>query len=542
MTKKLVLGNHLVPGLIAHLSKMATLPDDGLLAGQALCSAILDLHCGGGGVYNDIDIFMAASAEKLAELASDERKREDAMSLGIPVAQLDGYGQMSLESDVGIHMAGSDSEGMLNIIWCNVENEDLTPGRLVYSFDLNAVEVALDLRHKELTWSRGFEEFLESRQLEITSLASPERTLLRYLKKRQEFAPFGQDDLVLDMTATWMCSDETPDISPVLTTKALALAKQFAFQLAGRFSLEDGRLEVLDDWHPPAKLMDALGECLSDYVSAAGVTRMAPAMWYGKSRTSAKATDDYAAQLAEHVAEKEGGDGIVNVMHLAASMQGGDYVRGQRSDTHRDTVMRVLASHEGLNSVLLGLTLEEQYRCVLDLAKRAKTQAGPLVYGLAETMATPVDMWNSHHREQFFRQMERETPGPAACEPYFLPFEQDGWSVRELCSRSALRVEGAKMNHCVGGYYSVVKNGSSRILSIRHAHDGKLASTVELSGKFADGGLVRIAQHRTYKNGSPAPESEELLTKFLKAQSASLGFTLNRKKYAGSGVEDMFEL
>jgi hypothetical protein len=540
MSKKLVLGNHLVPSIIAHLSKMTQLPPDGLLAGQSLCSAILDLYCGGGGVYNDIDVFRPASAEKLQELASDERKQADALALGIPVAQLDGYGQMNLESSDGIFMAGSEAEGLLNTIWCNVENDELTPGRLVYSFDLNAVEVALDLQHKELTWSKAFEEFLESRQLEITSLVTPERTLLRYLKKRHELGFFGQDELVLDMVATWMCNSETPAKAPVLTTKAFDLARQFKEQLKERFRITDGRLTVLFDWLPPEHLKESLDSRLNDSVAAVGVTRMTPSMWYAQSRAAAKSTETYAAEMVEYFDEAtDCCGGVANVMHLAAAMQCGDYVRGQRSDTHRDTVLRVLDTHQGLNSALMGLTLDEQYRCVLDLAKRAKSQAGQLVYGLAETMATPVDMWNAHHREQFFRQMERETPGPTACEPYFSTFEEDGWQIRELCSRSALRAEGTRMNHCVGGYYSQVKNGYSRILAIRNVHNGKFASTAELTGKFGTGGHVSIAQHRTYKNGAPAAESKDALSRFLAAQSEKLGFTLGKKKSFFGDFEDV---
>lgn len=531
MSKKIVLGNHMVPEILAHLNKLTPLPSAGILAGQALCSAILDLYGEGGGVYNDIDIFLPADADKLEYLDSEAYLKEESLRLGLPVAELDEYKCLTVGTGEGLNIAGCEQEGLINIVWCNTVERELLPGTLVYSFDLNAVEVALDLAHNELTWSRGFEEFLQRRELEVTSLATPERTLLRYLKKRSEMPNvFGKDELVKQMAATWM-RGELLDYEPkLLTTKSKELVARFQSELAGVFEFkeEDGTLEVSMDWDNSVELEEAVSLKLGDY-DMAGMVRVVPALWYAQKRSYSEDATGFAAELSEFFTERDdSGCGIwESVMHTMSDLFGGAYVQGLRSETHRDTVLRTLEKHDGLNAALMGLTLDEQYRCVLDLAKRAKAEAGAQVYGLAETMATPVDMWNQHHRDQFFRQMKRDQmSGGDLRKPVFTVYECDGWTIKELTQASQLRVEGAELGHCVGGYAKAVKSGISRILSVRHADNRNLYSTVELRGKTLPGETVEVSQHRSHKNAVPATETKNVLLSYLKAESNRLGFTL----------------
>lgn len=47
--------------------------------------------------------------------------------------------------------------------------------------------------------------------------------------------------------------------------------------------------------------------------------------------------------------------------------------------------------------------------------------------------------------------------------------ENNGYFILELKSENDLKVEGCKMNHCVGGYWEFVKDGRGRIFSLRDA-------------------------------------------------------------------------
>jgi hypothetical protein len=540
MTKKITLGNHLVPEILAHLEKLTPLPSTGILAGQALSSAILDLYGNGGGVYNDIDIFVPATEDKLAHLRSDEHLKEEALRLGLPFAQLDDYRMLTLSEGRTVQLAGSEQDGLINYVWCDTTQWELLPGALVYGFDLNGVEVALDLEHRELTWTPAFEHFINNYELEITSLTTPERTLLRYLKKREEMPKlFGQDDLVKRMVATWMASDWVNHGTMALTTKTRALAQRFASKLSDMFELPEDlqapHMDIREDWPMDRVLEAGIEKFVSDFVDVSGLTRIMPTYWYASQRAQAEDASAFAEDLVQFFADRKDHEegSWENVIHMNAAVMGAAYASGVRSATHRDTILRVLEKHENLHGALQGLTLNEQYLCVLDLAKRAKTGIGQLVYGYVETMATPVDMWNQQHRDQFFRQLAREQKGITLCQPVFSTYEKDGWTIRELVTPSGLRTEGIVMQHCVGGYASKVKRRESRILSIRHAENGKWASTVEIEGKAEAGERISIAQHRSYHNAEPAQQTKDVLQAYLDEQTKAIGCTLKKPKKWG---------
>ena len=58
----------------------------------------------------------------------------------------------------------------------------------------------------------------------------------------------------------------------------------------------------------------------------------------------------------------------------------------------------------------------------------------------------------------------------------------DGWNMVEVISENDLDVEGAKMHHCVAGYWDNVKTGSSKIFSLRTPTNQPMA-TIEVQGK-----------------------------------------------------------
>lgn len=58
----------------------------------------------------------------------------------------------------------------------------------------------------------------------------------------------------------------------------------------------------------------------------------------------------------------------------------------------------------------------------------------------------------------------------------------DGWNMVEVISENDLDVEGAKMHHCVAGYWDNVRTGSSKIFSLRTPTNQPMA-TIEVQGK-----------------------------------------------------------
>ena len=70
----------------------------------------------------------------------------------------------------------------------------------------------------------------------------------------------------------------------------------------------------------------------------------------------------------------------------------------------------------------------------------------------------------------------------------------DGWAMVEVISENDLDVEGAKMHHCVAGYWQSVRTGSSKIFSLRTPTNQPMA-TIEVQGKK----VIQIKGHSNAK-------------------------------------------
>ena len=121
---KVELGHHWVEPILAKLGEMATLPANGILAGQSVASALMDLCGMGGGVYNDIDIFLVADEQTTAHLQSEEHLTAEALRLGIPAAVLDEYSGILIPCDNRhFEILGATQDGVLNYVWCASKSE-----------------------------------------------------------------------------------------------------------------------------------------------------------------------------------------------------------------------------------------------------------------------------------------------------------------------------------------------------------------------------------------------------------------------------------
>ncbi len=535
MQQKISLGHHLVPAVLSRLGALAPLPPKGIVAGQAVASALMDELGLGPGVYNDIDIFLKADDAKEKELNAQDHLEREALRLGLPMAILDSYKLIGLCDGEDLNILGATEDGLLNYVWCKVNGtRGLKPTELLYSFDLNCVEVAIDLQTQELSWSPAFEHFLRTRELQVTSLGTPARTLLRYLKKKEELSAFGNDEFVMDLMACWwQYSSTARNRDQVLSRKFRELAARFKPCLESRFcsSKEDTALDVSPQWQCPPGLQDHISEAHGETTDTGGLIRLVPTVLYGKqlrAPASAKEALNRALRVTTPKEEEISPyEGMADAVQFSLWLMGWRYLSGQRSDTHLAVVQHVLAKHSGLSGPLTGLTLDEQYQCVLDLRRRAKAE-GDHIYGLVESEALPFDMWNQIHRDAFFQRIEREEAQTELTEVLFEPYSEDGWDIQELVTVRQLRIEGSQMGHCVGGYGSSVASGRSRILRVRFGTSRAHWSTAELS--VSSKKVLRVIQHRAANNKVPHPDNEKALNAYLEQACQKLGLTRKRKQ------------
>jgi hypothetical protein len=554
MSKKLKMSQDMAPELLEHLSQRATLPSQGIVAGQALASAVMDLYGQGGGVYNDIDVFVLATDTIIAEFKAELESGELAGRLGMTRAGIDEY----LNADTGqaYRIEGSTREGLLNYVWCTFDFGQLSATRILSSFDLNCVEVALDLSTRKLYWTPAFEDFVQGYQLKLTTLATPTRTLIRYLKKRDELKGVFADDMLnmsiiasaglararsferlnslpeenlLDDPGTLDTSgdlldppvrldeeEQTPGITSVLAEVFRKHAH--AHRVAGFFSLRDSAspgLYSIQVARVPSRAVLHHAAVLNRHF--ASIYEL-PRVIYAKTRT-------YSGHVQAQQVRISTRDNLHEFIVDSLVTYGGSYLEGGSSDTHVDVVSRCMTRHPRMYPCLHGLTLDRQYHAVRELASHARAK-GLWIYGLVETQAVSLDLSTTEALTEFLES--RASFGTEALKAELFPAGcYKGWEVRELTTRSALAQEGAELGHCVEGYAEGVAAGGSVIISIRKGGDRQFWSTVEL-----DGGLLRkkntlrVSQHYTHANKAPSPENARVLEGLLRVLRRAKGLKL----------------
>jgi hypothetical protein len=193
------------------------LPDSGVVAGQAVSSAVIEMLGIGKGIYNDLDIFCTYSEYPNFHPEEDEMYRSRSISTVNKTdltrnSRSSGAASVwvgSYDVDVGhIKQTGysitSSSTDPRNPNHNYVEVSDFfgreeEPGEVIInSFDINCVQISIDLKNKTVHWSKDFQNFLYSKELKVTYYGTPMHTSIRLLKKEKDL-PFTTLDLNSEM-------------------------------------------------------------------------------------------------------------------------------------------------------------------------------------------------------------------------------------------------------------------------------------------------------------------------------------------------------
>ena len=567
MTKELILRPEMGTAVLKHLLQFAELPRKGILAGQAVDSAITDLYLSGGGVYNDLDVFRKCPARADR---TERKANRTAMRSTLRVSRRETYGGMSLLLDTieTYGIASVSRNGMLNAVNCFMASgkyaEKLSAQRVISGFDLNCVRVAVDLETGLLQWDRHYEDFQRSRQLKIAMMHTPWHTFIRLLKKREEL-PLVYADVELAAQACAAVSQSSfvkqmlrdRDLSLMFGAKNRELAESFANEFSPYFDLEastfvrPGTLprgldwKKADDLHP-AEAMDPKNKVDLWHMRVRGeleasmqarVDNLGKGCLFFAYPSIEEARRQKKSQvyvkfdiLRQHCLAKQPNETKSPVQHHMGLFQTA-YVEGQALPAVADKVDDFLLKHDQFSNLLLGLSLAEQWSTIQLVTKTARRFGKEFLdgdqqaaLGVLETSAEAADLRNEQSMWALLEADYRKNSAPFDITPLDLPALPAKWShylVQELLTPSALRSEGLQMNHCVAGYSSAVSQNRSRILRIRSCKDAKAWSTAELSvrgksGKPSESPVqYSVVQHRAKSNAKPSPDNELVLEHVL---------------------------
>lgn len=177
-------------------NRFGELPTNGVLSGQAVASALMEVVGVGVGPMKDLDWFVDYNDE---DVSYDGRL--------VRMSEIDFTLNRSSFSD-GISLNATCkrayrlvNSGMLpdtdiNVIYCakSEPRARVCARQVIQGFDLNCVEVGIDLDTKDLVWSESFQDFLYSKQIKVTRLLTPMHTALRLVKKQRALT-FASVDL-----------------------------------------------------------------------------------------------------------------------------------------------------------------------------------------------------------------------------------------------------------------------------------------------------------------------------------------------------------
>lgn len=194
----------LIKGKLIKSNQSGELPSNGMLAGQSVLSALLELYRAEPhftGPFNDIDIFHTRTDRLLENGHFDDAHEEETAWLHERQLSSSDYDHIFEQRfNIGTVM----TRGKLNLI-------EMTPSAVLgfnpkgmgthqrldvvlSEFDLTPVQVGVCLETGELRWTRGFEEFAQGAPAQAAHIGLAERTWLRVDKKRQAMPWMAWDD------------------------------------------------------------------------------------------------------------------------------------------------------------------------------------------------------------------------------------------------------------------------------------------------------------------------------------------------------------
>tara|TARA_Y100000310_G_C20666731_1_gene807944 strand:+ start:427 stop:2451 length:2025 start_codon:yes stop_codon:yes gene_type:complete len=205
-------------------SKLGQFPEVGIVAGQAVSSALM-VHLGIGEdfekPFNDVDIFVtnkiaphcpeidspepifneqgqritfSDTRSKFVYSAEKGKLEYGLRELSFSCELVDPTYKNNYHIDYSHRDAGNSNLNYIRIKINDDYNGGMTPlkGRglhVLAGFDINACQIALDTASKTVVWTPEFEEFIETLELKASFLGTPMHTAVRLFKKHAEL-PF----------------------------------------------------------------------------------------------------------------------------------------------------------------------------------------------------------------------------------------------------------------------------------------------------------------------------------------------------------------
>lgn len=500
--------------VIEHLSKLCLIPDRGLIAGQAVASAVSELFYDGRAVkYNDVDLFVPASDNALGRQFFLRN-----MGAGIKaidtcnfISSTDGYHYVDEEGQPIHHrhtvysVAQVHREDMLNTIECAF-SDWADAHSVLSSFDMNNVQVGVDLQQRKLYWTFHFEQFMRSHQLEIVRLHTPLHSLVRYFTKLEELdGVHGNDDRMTEMVAA--AYEHVKETHGQLSQ--WQIGARYQEKLDAIVSKVAPNFEIISKMHNDYEVKgvsprfnvekDLLPACSEYYIDELPLL----------SKLLRERPRDEVAKLAEHLFSKPC---IEHPVRRYFALNGFDFLDGTPSLSEVDRLNEDLAQRGIGPAVLtnsLKRTLGNAQSIWNEVAKR-----GDWAYGYFNNWHTPAqkDLYDNLSKDL---DLHWEKLGAARQEPFAKQCSTKGYLITEMCDGQSLVIESARMHHTIGGRGERLRmEGPWRFFRAQPV-DGNPSDGFTLACYFSAEG-IHIEEAKGLRNRPLTPDENNVLEEFVR--------------------------
>jgi len=535
--------------IVEKLRGFGDLPDEGIVAGQAVSSAIFDLFSPdseGMVVYNDVDIFRVADAKDI-DIAEEKLRTLDTVKYHNFLVKNE-YLSLKLYPESHYKIVNSHRQGLINTIAFTdlVTYSNISTSRaIIQGFDLNITQVGVDLATKELTWTPEFERFFYTRQLEISNLQTPNHTAMRWFKKREELpGVFGDDDFAMEMVSAISSSrmqnstrkfDEKEHLRWRFGEKNSVLYHRFASKMQPYFDLvkESNEIYFLECTQETEKsLVDMAKKYHSKYFAWA----------FNQSRRSRKTAKK---KLFNHIIQPGmlgGGSGGIPLPLASLIQQGDKYLAGNVSPVQVQRINTMAKGYRSIFRLMFHLSVTEQLSEIENWLALER-QYGRWIFGFVDVHGfINSGMYYEAYAEYWVDKIEHyyavvNNPFDKLVDHPRFEVELDGYHCRELIVPRDLFDEGNELHHCVGGYANAVREGLSRIISVRHT-DKKRWSTIEICNGADDEWVIK--QHLSFQDAEPSPQNVALEKDLLaKVNEHYIEYLLSEVGSGGRPIKSM---
>lgn len=579
--------------VLKRLSRFVDLPSTGYVAGQAVASALEEILFSRIGVFNDVDVYRALTLDEIVAMRrAATSRRMSAKSAGqtpsgrkmfnprivfsavdsdvANVSSLD-YGAFGLDNvRSGYSLVKTERHDMLNkiaIVWNRYEDMCGSPDigkKLLASFDINAVQVGVDLNTGLLHWTPHYERFLKTRELELVTAFTPMQSLLRLFKKSRELDNvYFNEQRWIDFVRRVFWSNQGPDEiveirqrlfhqnvagklldlgeAPVPAWRQHYVAPGEGFHRAPMVFAEryhaifQAHRDKLGEYfelsaHPEKSLWlcTAKGSTrrvtetpnMADEYRLAAVSPRVHAQRYFPPRPQvARRRALFEAFLSSIPQELQIG------YRAAYNILGDDYLSNVDSAQEYRWLANRLVKHPEIHRVA-AFPLRMQLDHMKLLVKRCRAEYLPEPWGVISSLGHVGRfhlLADSDFLEGTLGELRASTT--PLVQPLPLPSEVDGVAVVELQSAYDLRTEGNRMGHCVGGYTLQLSRGHSRIISLRPSDDVNTWATLEWEIREVENGkrgrrtsLYQMHLRQIYARfNEPASEALRLVEEKLRS-------------------------